>query len=109
MKWFKVFSAGVLTSEDFIRAVEVSGKRLCIVKSAGKFYALSNRCPHAGAELSKGWCSAGHIICSYHRHKFDLETGRGAAGQNNYVNTYPVEIKSDGLYVGISKPWWVLW
>lgn len=109
MKWIKVFPSDFRSSNDFIRAVEVSGKKLCIVKSADKFYAIHDKCPHAGAELSKGWCNAGRIVCPYHRHEFDLQTGRGAAGQNNYVNTYPVEQREDGIYVGISKSWWEFW
>ncbi len=109
MKWIKVLPGNFRSSNDFIKAVEVSGKKLCIVKSADKFYAILDKCPHAGAELSKGWCKDGRIVCPYHRHEFDLQTGRGVAGQNNYVNTYPVEEREDGIYVGISKAWWEFW
>jgi len=39
-----------------------------------------------------GWCLKGKIIFLYGRQEFDLEIGRGAAGQNNYVNTYSIDI-----------------
>jgi len=109
MKWIRVFPAGIESSEDFIRTVQVSGKKICVLKVADKFYAVQNKCPHAGADLSKGWCISGKLICPYHRHEFDLKTGRGAEGQGNYINTWPVELRTDGLYIRISKPWWKFW
>ncbi|WP_090703822.1 Rieske (2Fe-2S) protein [Daejeonella rubra] len=109
MNWIKIFPLSILSAEDFLKKIDISGKKLCVVKTEEKFYAIQNKCPHAGAELSNGWCTKGKIICPYHRQEFDLETGRGAPGQGNYVDTYPVEIKDDGVYVGISKPWWRFW
>lgn len=109
MKWYKLFSSDVLSGDDFVKRVEVSGKKLCAVKTAGKIYVIQNKCPHAGADLSSGWCRNGNIICPYHRHEFDLGTGRGMAGQGNYVNTYPVENREDGIYVGLKDSWWKFW
>jgi nitrite reductase/ring-hydroxylating ferredoxin subunit len=109
MNWIKLFPLSILSTEDFLKKVTVSGKNLCLVKTDGKLYAIQNKCPHAGAELSNGWCIKRKIICPYHRHEFDLETGRGDPGQGNYVDTYPVEIKDDGVYVGIDEPWWRFW
>lgn len=110
MKWIKVFShQEILTSDNFLKSVRVSGKKLCMVKVEGSFYAVQNKCPHAGADLSQGWCSEGKLVCPFHRHKFNLETGRGDPGQGDYLNTYPVELREDGVYVGIRKPWWKIW
>ncbi len=106
MKWFKLFAAGILTSPDFIKLVTVSGKKLCIVKEGQRIFAVQNKCPHAGADLSQGWCDKENLVCPYHRHEFNLETGRGAPGQGDYINTYPVEIREEGVYVGIKEPWW---
>lgn len=109
MNWIKLFPLSILSTEDFLKKVTVSGKNLCLVKTDGKLYAIQNKCPHVGAELSNGWCAEKKIICPYHRHEFDLETGRGAPGQGNYVETYPVEVKEDGVYIGINKNWWRFW
>ena len=109
MNWIKLFPLTILSSEDFLKPVTVAGKKLCLVKTEGKLFAIQNKCPHAGAQLSNGWCTEKKIICPYHRQEFDLETGRGAAGQNNYVDTYPVEIQEDGVYIGIEKSWWKFW
>lgn len=109
MKWIKLFATEVLNGSDFVERVEVSGKKLCAVKTGDKIYVIQNKCPHAGAELSFGWCTNGSIVCPYHRHEFDLSTGRGKAGQGDYVNTYPVETRQDGIYVGLKDPWWKIW
>ena len=109
MKWFKIYPQQIFQSEDFIRTVQVDGKKLCIIKTEGEFYAVQNKCPHAGADLNNGWCAAGKLVCPYHRHEFDLKTGRGAEGQGNYIDTYSLELREDGLYIGIPKPWWKFW
>ncbi|MES2874742.1 MAG: Rieske 2Fe-2S domain-containing protein [Bacteroidota bacterium] len=109
MKWFKILSSDVWGKSDFIKKIDVSGKKLCVVKTGDKLFVVQNKCPHAGADLSSGWCRDGKIVCPYHRHEFDLVTGRGLAGQGNYVNTYPVEIRDDGIYVGLKENWWKFW
>jgi nitrite reductase/ring-hydroxylating ferredoxin subunit len=66
MNWIKLFPLTILSSEDFLEKVTISGKKLCVVKTDGKLFAIQNKCPHAGAQLSNGWCSKGKIICPYH-------------------------------------------
>ena len=109
MNWINLYPSSIVSSDDFIRAVQVSGRKLCIIKKENEFYAVQNNCPHAGADLSKGWCTKGKLICPYHRHEFDIKTGRGSEGQGNYIEVYLVELREDGLYIGIPKPWWKLW
>ncbi|MEO8887488.1 MAG: Rieske (2Fe-2S) protein [Mucilaginibacter sp.] len=102
MNWYKV---GELTDHNkpFIKKVKAGGKSVCLVGYEGRIYALSATCPHAGAELSGGWCREGKIICPFHRYSYNLQTGKGDPGQHDYVDTYPVEIREDGVYVGIAS------
>jgi len=37
----------------------------------GQPAALEDRCPHRTAQLSKGWCRDGHLVCGYHGWEFD--------------------------------------
>jgi nitrite reductase/ring-hydroxylating ferredoxin subunit len=42
-----------------------------------------------------------------HRYKYDVKTGKGLQG--DFVETYPTELRNDGVYVGLKsdKPrWW---
>ena len=70
-----------------------------------EFFATQSRCPHAGADLSQGFCKDKKLICSFHRYEYDLTTGRGAPGQGDYINVYPLEQREDGLYIGFKERW----
>ena len=105
LKWVKIFSVGILKEKNFIKLVKVQGKKICVVKVNEDFFAVQNRCPHAGAELSQGFCSDKKLICSHHRYEYDLETGRGKEGQGDYVTTYPIKITHDGIYLGFKEKW----
>ena len=102
MPWYKV-SNQTNFSIPFIIKVTANGKAICLVNAEGELYALSATCPHAGADLSKGWCRDGMLICPFHRYAYNLETGRGAPGQNDFVTTYPVQVRTDGIYVEVTS------
>lgn len=104
MKWVKI--AIELPQEDFVKLIKLEGKKICLVKHQQKFYAMQNTCPHAGGILSGGWCKSGNIVCPIHRYEYNLETGKGAEGQRDYIDVYPVEEKADGIYVGLKEGLW---
>ena len=103
MRWFKVFDAEILKGEDFIKALTVNGTKLCAVKDGLELFVTQAYCPHAGAGLSAGWCKNGKLICPFHRYEYDLHTGRGPAGQGDYIEIYPTERREDGIYVGLPE------
>ncbi len=103
MKWFAV---GKVDRENaYIKKVMAGGKKLCLVKYDHQYFALNAKCPHAGADLSSGWCNEGKIICPFHRYSYSLATGRGSEGQGDYVQTYPVEIRENSIYIGVPSFW----
>ncbi|MDQ7947583.1 MAG: Rieske (2Fe-2S) protein [Pedobacter sp.] len=91
---------------DFIQQVKVRAKKLCLIRNQGKLYMVQNTCPHAGGILSGGWCEKGNIVCPIHRYEYDLDSGRGAEGQGDYIKIYPLEMRDDGLYVGFRESLW---
>lgn len=101
LHWYKIQEP--IPGGDFVMEVVVAGKKLCLVRHNGQFHLLQNSCPHAGAILSGGWCEKGLLICPVHRYGYDLENGRGAQGQGDYIEIYPVKQEPDGLYAGIKK------
>ncbi|MEN0056076.1 MAG: Rieske (2Fe-2S) protein [Mucilaginibacter sp.] len=104
MKWYKI--PGIqITGKPFIAKVKVGRKNICLIGYEERIYALSSVCPHAGADLSEGLCVKGKIVCPYHRYTYDVKTGKGGAGQNDFVETYPVEIRGNEIYVGIISLW----
>lgn len=103
MNWFKVFSTDIYEAPNFIKLIVLDNKKICVVKVDHEFFAVQNKCPHAGASLSSGFCIDKKIICPYHRFEYNLETGKGAPGQNDYIDTFPIEVRSDGVYIGFRK------
>jgi nitrite reductase/ring-hydroxylating ferredoxin subunit len=100
MEWYKI--PGIqISNQPFIKKVKAGGKSICLVGYEGQLFALSATCPHAGGELSGGWCKDDKLICPIHRYSYDIHTGKGSPGQNDYIDTFPVEIREDGVYVGI--------
>lgn len=104
MKWYKI--PGIQhTDKPFITKVKAGRKSICLVGFEAEIYALSSVCPHAGADLSEGLCVKGKIVCPYHRYTYNLTTGKGGEGQNDFVTTYPVDIKDNDIYVGVRSFW----
>jgi nitrite reductase/ring-hydroxylating ferredoxin subunit len=104
MEWYKVLDNSTL-NYPFIKKVKVGNAFVCLVGVYGEVKALSARCPHAGADISLGWCKDGKLVCPYHRYSYDILTGRGSPGQGDYLQTYPVQVRNDGIYVGIKRRW----
>jgi 3-phenylpropionate/trans-cinnamate dioxygenase ferredoxin subunit len=101
LRWYKIQES--VPEGDFIKEVIVAGKKLCLVRHQERIHLLQNSCPHAGAILSSGWCEKGLLICPVHRYGYNLENGRGAQGQGDYIEVYPLKQEPDGLYAGIKQ------
>lgn len=102
MKWYLIEGLE-LTDQPFIKKVTVGGKNICLVNYECDLYAIGATCPHAREDLSRGWCKDGKLVCPVHRFSYDLGTGRGSPGQNDFVNTYPVKVKGGEVYVGMES------
>lgn len=104
MKWYKVPEVKK-TNKPFIKKVKIANKSICLVGYEGEVFAVSATCPHAGGDLSRGWCKEGKLVCPIHRFSYNLHSGRGSEGQNDYVETYPVELRGEDIYIGITGFW----
>jgi nitrite reductase/ring-hydroxylating ferredoxin subunit len=106
--WYKVFTSEAdmqaQVEEGRALAVVKGGRKICIAHSKEGFFAVSDRCPHNGFSLSKGNCSDDNaIVCPLHRYRFDLRTGRAKSGIADYVDTFPISIREDGVFIGIER------
>ena len=103
--WHKI--ADDPSSLDFsstgLTELDVNGKRICLSFHNDAIHACTAKCPHAGGTLSEGYLDAsGNIVCPLHRYKFNMQTGRNISGEGYYLKTFPVEIRDDGVFVGIA-------
>lgn len=91
-------------ADNNIVAVEVAGKKMCIGKFKGKVFAFAYKCPHAGGILAEGYIDVlGNIVCPLHRYKYDMKNGRNVSGEGYYLRHWPVELKENGVYVGMEE------
>lgn len=100
LHWYQIDKTSSY-DENRIYEVKAGHTRLCIIHHAMGWKAFSRKCPHAGASLATGWCEGEEVVCSYHRHRFNLTTGKGCPGQGDFIKIYPTKIEHDYLYVGI--------
>ena len=95
----RVASLADLPEEGAIR-VEVAGKPVCLARSGGTVYAISDICSHADVALSEGDVSDGAIECWLHGSVFDLATGAPSGlPAVKPVPTYPVTVEGDDVLV----------
>jgi nitrite reductase (NADH) small subunit len=97
--------------------VEVNGRSLGVFNIAGQFYALHNRCPHAGGALCQGpltgttlptterefiYGREGQILrCAWHGWEFEVATGRCLSDPKLKARTYPVSVVDGAVVVHI--------
>ena len=95
----RVCSLSELKDESAIR-VDVDGKPVCIARSQGEVFALSDICSHADVALSEGDVEDGTIECWLHGSRFDLRTGVPTGlPATKPVATYAVTVEGDDVLV----------
>jgi len=84
------------------RQLVVGQKRLCLVLHNNQLKAVQDACPHNGESLSKGKLNyMGDIICPWHEYRFELNTGRESAERCRDLETFPVKINEEGVFIGL--------
>ena len=68
----------VLTGK--MKVVKIDGKEILIANLDGDFYAMGNKCTHAGGDLSKGSLEDKIVACRKHGSRFDVTTGKVVSG-----------------------------
>ena len=105
--WHKI--AEHINELDFatnqIAVAEINGKKICIARSVKGIFAFAYNCPHAGGILADGYLDPlGIVVCPIHRYKYNMSNGYNVSGEGYYLKHWPVEIREDGIYVGIKDP-----
>lgn len=74
-------------------------KPLCIINNNEGLFACSATCPHAGANLSKGFLDVKcNIVCPHHGYRFSIKNGYNTSGEGYHLKTYKIEEREDGVY-----------
>jgi 3-phenylpropionate/trans-cinnamate dioxygenase ferredoxin subunit len=90
--------------EEGALRVELAGKPLCIARSQGEVFAISDICSHADVSLSEGDVEDGTVECWLHGSRFDLRTGQPTGlPATKPVATYPVTVEGDDVLVKLES------
>jgi pyruvate oxidase len=93
--------------EGRVKTVTAGTLSMALTHIDGEFIAMDNRCPHQGGPLGEGSIEIGNdgqcwLRCPWHGWDFDPKTGLPPGGHEDTGQTmYPVEVREDGIYVGI--------
>ncbi len=102
--WHRALSPDELP-EGRVKAVTLGTKTVCMTHWDGQYGALDNRCPHQGGPLGEGSIENGHLRCPWHGWDYCPLTGQPPdGGYDDGVETYPVEVREDGIYVSLEAP-----
>ena len=87
-------------ADDAAIRVELAGRPVCIARSGGEVFAISDVCSHADVALSEGDVEDGKIECWLHGSLFDLRTGEPTGlPATRPVPTFPVTVEGDDVLV----------
>ncbi|HKH62564.1 MAG TPA: Rieske 2Fe-2S domain-containing protein [Flavitalea sp.] len=103
-EWYKIAESEeeIVVGENGIAVVEVNNKKICITKFREEWFGFPYTCPHAGGILAGGYIDkTGNIVCPLHGYRFNLKNGRNISEEGFYMKTYPVESRSEGLFIGL--------
>lgn len=87
--------------EDRGTIVDANGMTLALFQIEGKIYAINNSCPHANGPLGEGDLEENVVMCPWHGWQFNVQTGENEEDPELKVQTYPVEVDGDDIYVEI--------
>ena len=83
-----------------MKAVEVAGKKICLINVEGKYYAIGNVCTHEGGPLAEGTLEGYEVECPWHGSKFDIRTGKVTRPPaNESESTYEVKVEGNDILV----------
>ncbi|MFC6873407.1 thiamine pyrophosphate-binding protein [Halobellus marinus] len=102
LRWYKALSHGELP-EGRVTAVSCGGTTVAVTHYDGEYAALDNNCPHQGGPLGEGSIETGQLRCPWHGWDFDPLTGETPGPHDDCVETFPVEEREDGIYVGFTE------
>ncbi len=97
--WIRAGSTADL-SPGAARAVKIDeGRSIALFNVDGRIHATDNQCPHMGFPLTRGVVKDGILTCDWHGRSFDLEGGGCFNYECDDLETFPVDIRGDEIWV----------
>jgi thiamine pyrophosphate-dependent acetolactate synthase large subunit-like protein/nitrite reductase/ring-hydroxylating ferredoxin subunit len=96
--WYKVAEVGELP-DGRVRTVLAGHRSVALTHCGGRIGALDNHCPHQGGPLGEGSIEKGWLRCPWHGYDYDPVDGTPPPGFTDAPESFPVEVRDDGVYV----------
>jgi thiamine pyrophosphate-dependent acetolactate synthase large subunit-like protein/nitrite reductase/ring-hydroxylating ferredoxin subunit len=100
--WYRVLDKDEL-GDGRVKTVTAGHRSLALSNFEGKLCALDNKCPHQGGPLGEGSIENGWLRCPWHGWDFHPCTGRSPGAHEDGIETFQVEERDDGVYVGVME------
>jgi nitrite reductase/ring-hydroxylating ferredoxin subunit len=88
--------------EGQVLCFEIAGRRLAVGRTARGYFALDDRCPHAGGSLGEGEVDGENVLCPIHGHAYDSITGEGL-DDGAEVQVHPCRLDGDVLRIQLGS------
>ena len=82
-----------------IKEFQVGATSVAVANVGGKFCAINSICAHECGPLGEGELEGQIVTCPWHGWQFDVTTGKVVTSPNLGVDTYPVEVRGDDIFV----------
>ncbi len=100
--WYRVADLDELP-DGRVMTVTAGSESLALTHFEGRYAALLNACPHQGGPLGEGSIENGWLRCPWHGWDFHPCTGKPPGGYDDGVPTFEVDVREDGIYVGVTE------
>lgn len=81
------------------KLVEINGEGVAVFRIGDDFFAISNACPHHGADLCEGYLREKTVFCPRHGWQFDLQTGAGLTVPGMDAKTFEVKVEAGQVWL----------
>ena len=86
------------------KIVQVDDLSIGVFHHKGAWYALRNNCLHRGGPVCTGSLEGEVLTCPWHGYQYNVTTGKLLVDPSAKLETFPVEIRNDELYVQVPLP-----
>ncbi|GMQ94181.1 MAG: thiamine pyrophosphate-binding protein [Acidimicrobiia bacterium] len=87
-----------------VTLVQAGHHAVALSRTGETWGAIANRCPHQGGPLGEGLLEDCWLLCPWHGWEYDPVTGETPGPFDDKVDSFGVEVRSDGVYIGVREP-----
>ena len=102
LRWYRATGRDELP-EGRVTTAQCGHRTICLTHHEGQYGALDNRCPHQGGPLGEGSIEDGWLRCPWHGWDFHPLHGRSPGAYEDGIETFEVDLRDDGVYVGVPE------